>query len=219
MAEELRRRNITAPTPTELSEAEDVSIEQVKAAMLISGASCQKYEKLKDELANNYLLGLDHYPDTLEKAARILVNYQNTKAIAPYRASGNETGVAFLQRGGRGGRGAGRGGQKDRGAKSEGKTGSGESSGSRGNDVSTITGRTGGDTAKTNSKGESHCFNCGSPTHWAYECPQLSGEQQSQLHMNLEAHQETNQETAEDAHQLLNATFAQGVSCPTAGYT
>ncbi len=60
VAEELRRRNITAPTPTELSEAEDVSIEQVKAVMLISEASRQKYEKLKDKLANDHLLGLDH---------------------------------------------------------------------------------------------------------------------------------------------------------------
>ena len=51
MEAELRRRNITNPSPTQLSEAEDVSIEQVKAAMLISGASCQKYGKLKDELA------------------------------------------------------------------------------------------------------------------------------------------------------------------------
>ena len=72
----------------------------------------------------------------LEKAGRILANYQNTRAIAPYRASGNETGVAFLQRGGRGGRGAGRGGQESRGAKAEGKTGSGETSGSGGDDVS-----------------------------------------------------------------------------------
>ena len=80
--------------------------------------------------------------------------------------------------------------------------------------MSTITGRTGGDIAKTNSKGESHCFNCGSPTHWAYECPQLSKEQQSQLHMNLEAHKETTQETAEDARQLLNVTCAQGGELP-----
>jgi hypothetical protein len=175
VAEALRRRNITNPTPTELSEAEDVSIEQVKAAMLISGASRQQYGKLKDELANDYLLGSDHYPDTLEKAARILANYQNTRTSAPYRVSGNKTGVAFLQRGGRGGQGTGRRGQEGRGTKAEAKTGSGESTGSGGDDVSTITGRTGGDTTKTNCKGELHCFNCGSPSHWAYECPQLSG--------------------------------------------
>jgi len=100
---ELRRRNITNPSPTQLSKAEDMLIEQVKAAMLIRGASCQKYGRLKDELANDYLLGSDHYPDTLEKAGRILANYQNTRASAPYRANVNETGVAFIQRGGRGG--------------------------------------------------------------------------------------------------------------------
>jgi len=78
-------------------------------------------------------------------------------------------------------------------------------------DVSTMTGRTGGDAGKTNSKGESHCFNCGSPSHWAYECPQLSGEQQSQLHMNLEAQGGGGeQEAAEDAHQLLHVTMTQG---------
>ncbi len=32
--------------------------------------------------------------------------------------------------------------------------------------------------------------------------------------MNLEAHKETTQETAEDAHQLLNMTFAQGGELP-----
>ena len=64
--------------------------------------------KLKDKLANDYFLCSDHYPDTLEKAVRILANYQNTRASAPYRASGNKTGVTFLQRGG--GRGTGRGG-------------------------------------------------------------------------------------------------------------
>ena len=80
------------------------------------------------------MLGSDHYPDTLEKAARILANYQTTRASAPYRASGNKTGVAFLQRGGRGGRGAGRGGQEGHGAKAEVKTGPGESSGSGGDD-------------------------------------------------------------------------------------
>ena len=193
---ELRRRNITNPSPMQLSEAEDMSIKQVKAAMLISGASRQKYGRLKDELADDYLLGSDHYPDTLEKAGRILANYQNTRASKPYRVNANETGVAFLQHGGRGGQGAGRGRQEDRRAKTEGKSGSGESSGEGGDDVSTIIGRTSGDAAKTNSKGGSHCFNCGSPSHWAYECPQLSREQQSQLHMNLESHKETTQEAA-----------------------
>ena len=110
--QQLKRRGIVTPNQMELAEATEVSIEQVKAAMLISGARRQQYGKLKDDLANDYLLGSDNYPDTLEKAARILANYQNRRTFAPYRATGKKTGVVFLQRGGRGGRGAGRGGQE-----------------------------------------------------------------------------------------------------------
>ena len=107
---ELVRKGITSPDATDLKAAEMASSEQVKAALLISGASRTKYGKLKDELANNYLLGTNQYPDTYEKAQRILSNYQNTRVNALFRASPNNTGVAFLQRGGgRGGRGAGRG--------------------------------------------------------------------------------------------------------------
>ena len=39
----------------------------MKAALLISGADRCKYGKLKDELANNYLLGMDQYLDAFEK--------------------------------------------------------------------------------------------------------------------------------------------------------
>ena len=79
-----------------------MAVKQVKAALLISGADRQKFRKLKDELANNYLLGTDQYSDTLEKAGRILANYQTTKIGTPYRGNPNDTGVAFLQQGGRG---------------------------------------------------------------------------------------------------------------------
>jgi hypothetical protein len=67
---------------------------------------------------------------------------------------------------------------------------------------------------KTNSKGESHCFNCGSPSHWVYKCPQLSGEQQVQLHMAMEGQQEGDEEQAQEGHQLLNVTLAQGETLP-----
>ncbi len=93
----------TTPTAQERSDAEEASSEAVKAALLISGADRRKYGKLKDELANNYLLGADQYPDTFEKALRILGNYQTTTNSLPYRPSPNNTGVAFLQQGGRGG--------------------------------------------------------------------------------------------------------------------
>jgi hypothetical protein len=56
----------------------------------------RQYWKLKDELANNYLLGMDQYPDTFNKAVRILGNYQTSRVNMPYRANPNNTGVAFL---------------------------------------------------------------------------------------------------------------------------
>ena len=66
--------------------------------------------------------------------------------------------------------------------------------------------------SRTNSKGESHCFNCRSPSHWAYECPQLSNEQQAQLHMNVEAQEEEGgkEQEAQEGHQMLHVTQAQG---------
>jgi hypothetical protein len=68
---ELKRRGLTSPNDAQIEVAENVAVEQVKAALLISGADRRKFGKLKDELANNYLLGTDQYPDTLEKAGRI----------------------------------------------------------------------------------------------------------------------------------------------------
>ncbi len=96
--------------------------ESVKAALLISGADKMRFGKLKDELANNYLLGTDQYPDTFEKAMRILKNYQLTKASRPYQGDGTESGLTFIQQGGRGrghggwGGGAGRGAPTSKGA-------------------------------------------------------------------------------------------------------
>ncbi len=49
----------TTPTTKERSDAEETSSEAVKAALLISSADRHKYGKIKDELANNYLLGTD----------------------------------------------------------------------------------------------------------------------------------------------------------------
>ena len=118
-----------------------------------------RYGALKDALANNYLPGNNQYPDTYNKAFRVLANYQVTKMGVPYRASPDGTGVAFLQQRGQGGQG-GRGGRGGQGDKSKGGKAKGGS-----NDVSTMTGKTSGDGARTNIKGESHCFNCGSLSH------------------------------------------------------
>ena len=58
---ELDRRRLTNPNDAQIEAAENAAVEQVKAALLISGADRRKFGKLKDELANNYLLGTDQY--------------------------------------------------------------------------------------------------------------------------------------------------------------
>ena len=68
-------RNITKAEGTA---AEEEVADVVKAALLIRGADKRRYGRLKEQLANNYLLGTDQYPDTLEKASWILGNYQVT---------------------------------------------------------------------------------------------------------------------------------------------
>jgi hypothetical protein len=74
--------------------------EVLKWALLISGVDKRCYGKLKDKLANSYLLGSDQYPNTFDKAARIRGNYQKTSRPALlYKLSSNNTGVAFMQQG------------------------------------------------------------------------------------------------------------------------
>ncbi len=202
-------RDVNNVIEGERAAAEETAAEAVKAAMLISGADKQRYGKLKDELANIYLLGTDQYLNTFEKAVRILGNYQISRVNLPFRASPDDTGVAFLQRGSRGGRGGHRGCGKGAG----GSTGA-EAGGGGSDAVSAITGASGGKvTMRTNSRGKSHCFNCSAADHWAYECPQLSKEQQAQLHMNLEEQGQPKEEQKK-GHQLLNVTLAQASDLP-----
>ncbi len=86
-----RVRNVNSVTDAERRDAEQEVSDTVKAALIISGADKRQYRKLKDELANNYLLGTDQYPNTFDKAARILGNYQTSGVNMPYRANPNDT--------------------------------------------------------------------------------------------------------------------------------
>jgi hypothetical protein len=202
---------VCKPTDQENAKAEDDSCEAVKATLLVSGANKRRYGKLKDELGNNYLLGSNQYPDTFEKAMRILGSYQVGKTSMPFRASPNNTGVAFIQRGGRGGQGRGGQGKGAGRGNTPGSLGANAGRGGGPSDASTITGGPGGDTPKTNGRGESHCYNCGATDHWVYECPYLSSKQQQQIHMNLDAQDEV-EKVQEEGHQLLNVMFAQGAA-------
>ncbi len=81
--------------------------------------------------------------------------------------------------------------------------------------MSTTTRGSGGERVKkTNNCGDSHCYICGSADHWAYECPQLTSEQQAQLHMNLEGSEDVEEQEHQEGHQLLNVTMVQGGALP-----
>jgi hypothetical protein len=203
----MRFANAAAPTEDEIAKMENEANKAVKAVLLISRANKRRYKRLKDQLANNYLLGTDQYPNTYKKGMQILGNNQASRTSVPFRMSPNDTKVAFLQRGGRGGCG-GQGGQGKAGGKKD-----GTSNGSGREDMSTMTGKL-GDGPRTNSKGESHCFHCGAANHWAYECPELTGDQQGQLHINLQAQDNAGGDKEGEGHQLLNITLAQGGALP-----
>ena len=105
-----RAANVGKRTVAEISKTEDNATEAVKTALLISGADKMRFRRLKNKLANNYLLGTDQYPDTYEKAVCILGNYQTSKPSRPHRGDGTKSSLAFIQRGGRGRGREGRGG-------------------------------------------------------------------------------------------------------------
>jgi hypothetical protein len=77
------------------SEVKDV----VNEALLISGVNKARYGRLKEQLANNYLLGTDQYPNTLEKATRILGNYQSTRPSQFGEQKSKGGGLVFIQKG------------------------------------------------------------------------------------------------------------------------
>jgi hypothetical protein len=62
----------------------------VKAAILISGANKVRYWWLKEQLATNYLLSTNQYPNTFEKEMIILGNYQGAKPSQLGRDQRNE---------------------------------------------------------------------------------------------------------------------------------
>jgi hypothetical protein len=198
--------NLANITANERKATEEEANESVKATLLISRAKKRRYDKHKDKLANNYLLGTDQYPDTFDKALHILGNYLTTRPNMPFRGNGPKAGLSFIQRGGQ--RGQGRGGRG--GTSGQGKTlmSGGANAGEGGRDVSTTTRGSGGERAKKmNNRRDSHCYNYGSADHWAYECPQLTNEQQAQLHMNLEGNKDVEEQEHQEGHQLLNVTM------------
>jgi hypothetical protein len=204
-------RNPNSITDAEETAAEEEVADAAKAALLISGADKRRYGRLKEQLANNYLLGTDQYPDTLEKASRILGNYQVAKGppFGDRRNTNKGGGLAFLEQGGaRAGRGRG-----GRGAQTAGRGGGDSAAG--GGDAASMSNSTiasGG--TRTNNPGDSHCHHCRGDGHWANECPELAEEQQAQLHMTVEGTGEENEQAGQTAHQFFHASMVQGEELP-----
>jgi hypothetical protein len=94
--------DVNRPTDEERRKAEEDGSKAVKAALLISGANKQRYRQLKNELANNCLLGTDQYSTNFDKALCILGNYQVSMSNRPFQMPRNESRLAFVQRGGQG---------------------------------------------------------------------------------------------------------------------
>jgi hypothetical protein len=99
-------KDVDNVTSAEWARAKEDTCELAKAALLISSADKRRYRQLKEQLANNYLLGRDQYPNTLKKVSMILGNYQVGRP-SPFgeRRGRNEAGFAFLQKRGCGGQG------------------------------------------------------------------------------------------------------------------
>jgi hypothetical protein len=65
--------------PINVTEAEQRALEDEVTEAIWAVLLIVRYGWLKEQLANNYLLGTDQYPNTLEIATRILGNYQGTR--------------------------------------------------------------------------------------------------------------------------------------------
>mmetsp|Transcript_26919 Transcript_26919/g.43764 ORF Transcript_26919/g.43764 Transcript_26919/m.43764 type:complete len:163 (+) Transcript_26919:320-808(+) len=124
----------------------------------------------------------------MEKAVNLLTNYCGTQRIQNKGTQVQHNGMVSVQQGrSRGGRG---------------------SPARRGEHATTINNET-----RTNSAGESHCFNCGEEGHWASDCPYLEDEQQAQLQMNLDAgdtQEEDDEDPEEEVVRLLQVSLFQG---------
>ena len=78
IADIFKKNNITTPSKANREEAEEEAREQYVACLITNGADNGRYKQLKDALHNQYTMGTDNYPKTIEGAIKILNNYKVT---------------------------------------------------------------------------------------------------------------------------------------------
>jgi hypothetical protein len=125
----------------------------MKASLMLVLANRGRFETLRDDLANKYVLGDDKYPTSVDGLMGVLRNYKykppKGASARPPRdpRAADSDGLQFVQKDDEE--------KTDKGAimAQEKKVADQEKK------------------VKTNSKGESDCFRCGAGDHWADDCP------------------------------------------------
>jgi hypothetical protein len=85
---------ITSTTPTKLATAKAAAKERYLAVAMLSACDASRYNKLSEEISNDYTKGTNHYPKTVTEACNLIVNYRQSNPAG--RIYNDSEGVAFI---------------------------------------------------------------------------------------------------------------------------
>jgi hypothetical protein len=88
-----KMRGLASANLKELDEAKATSKERYLAVAMISACDNSRYNRLSEELENDYTKGSNHYPKTITEAYNLIVNYRQSKPSG--RIYNDSEGVAF----------------------------------------------------------------------------------------------------------------------------
>jgi hypothetical protein len=135
------------PIDADVLAAERAVTDEMKACLMLCLANKGRYDSLKDDLANQHVLGNDNYPTSCEQLKGVMRNYRPPKNHQPRdrerdRNNRNQDdGLQFVQN------------EENKEGTDEGAIMAQEKE------------------IKFNSKGEKECYTCGADDHWAAACP------------------------------------------------